>query len=201
MTKAPRRARSRDAEPLERLHYAVMLEEALRLARYISAGLELTPGDEARLGKMPPTVQTAVAAQRRNNSRYLPITLRKHRQALEQAREEGSPIKPENWNPALARHLRAPHGYDDPGRIVTVRLPGSTNGSRQITAAIAADAGVSPATVRAWADQMREALDDADRADKAAFIGEMGAKATAKDLKRRPGKRRRPAAAWSRGEK
>lgn len=163
MKKRPRRPRSRDAEPLERVRYGGMHDEALRLARWLSAGFELSPGDRDRLARMPPAVQAAVRAQQRATSRYLPVPLQRHRAALKRARAEGrARIEPEEWSHALVRHLRAPHAYDDPGRIVTVCPPAYTNGSRRIIAAIATDAGVSPATIRAWAGALRDTLEAAD---------------------------------------
>lgn len=191
MTKRPRRARAASADPLVRLHYAAMHNEALRLARYVSVGFDLTPGDLERLGRMPADVQRAVLAQQRTSSRYLPLALQRHRAALEQARAEGrSRIEPKEWNPALDRHLSNPDAYDDPGRVVTVQPPGNTNGSREIIAAIAAGAGVTPATIRAWAEDLQEALDEAAQAEEEKEARKEG---RAPRPRRRKDARRRPA--------
>jgi hypothetical protein len=166
MTKRTPRARADNADLQKRVHYAIMHDEALRLAHWINLGLEMSPGDLDRLARMPPAVQDAVLAQRRATSRYLPVPLQRHRTAFKRARAQGrAHIEPEEWSPSLARHLKAPLAYDDPGRIVTVRPPAYTNGSRKIIATIAADAGVSPATIRAWAGALRDALEETDVAD------------------------------------
>jgi hypothetical protein len=166
--KKPRRPRAANTEPLERICYAVMHDEALRLARWLSVGFDLSPGDRDRLARMPPAVQAAVRAQRRAVSRYLPGPLQRHRATLRRMRSEGLRARLEHreWSLEFDRRRKSAsrrlgHDYEDP-IAATVEPPAYTNGSRRIIAAIAASAGVSPATIRAWADALRDELDEAD---------------------------------------
>ncbi len=226
--KKPRRQRATNADPVTILRAAAMAENALLLARGLAAGLKLSTGDHERLERMPPAVRAAVLAQCRPDSRYMPLLMRQNRAALERARALGKRrAELQDWHPQLALWLSEQAAFDrspppatiepgsstisnsqsqeptkkDPSRFAEVLLPGSTPGALKILAAIADETGVSSAAIRAWADQLREALHSADRKDAAAFLRELGFEATEESLKRRPGKRRRPSAAWNRTEK
>lgn len=182
--KKPRQPRAANADPDTILLYSTMAVEALRLARLVSTGLKLLPGDEESLRRKPVAVQEAILAQRRSDSRYLPPALPQYRAALEAARATGTlPIKPEDWSPTWARFGAHPDRFDytdpdlqgpckHPGLMVQILPPANSPGKSEIIAAIAAEAGVAPKRIDGW---MIKLLDHFEAAD---------------GIKRKPGERR-----------
>ncbi|MBX9596676.1 MAG: hypothetical protein K2X46_20095 [Roseomonas sp.] len=189
-----RRKRAPNADPIRRLYFTTTAIEALRQARWLAAGFDLFPGDRDRLDRMPEAVRAAVLLAGRPNSRYLSAPVKRLRAATKQARAEGrAKVRPAEWSPALARAEAAPMAYDPPPRVSTIVPPAQLRATTaQILTAIAAEAGVSVPTIRAWMDALQDALGEADAPARAAAHREAGFDVSETDLRRKNWERRRP---------
>lgn len=156
--------RAKPADPLVRLKWAAMASHAHFLARWLAAGLELFPGQEAALSRMPPSVQAAILSHEAPKSRYIPAIQRNYDAKLADARAKGRlPIRMSEW----AARNKDPSVL--PERITTIELPANAPFASRIYNAIATEAGVSPATIRSWLNQLHDALEAAEGVNRKAW--------------------------------